>query len=183
MVKRLPPSSALPTCLRQKEQVRIGTLHASRAAEITSDADQLCIPWLAETPRIRPGHPSVFKLPKWLEIRMRPTTRQSDIDQCPFADEPARAEDNTFTKGTTLLGSVPLDGITRNCEHPLVEWLIRSSGRIIKAAHPPLIGTERAVRVGSQPSSSCQSEYLTKATARYPAELTWQLLGLLIIGA
>ena len=71
--------------------------------------------------------------------------------------------------------------------------------QIIHAPHPPLRGTKLARKLGQstrsrtptlspppQPSGSSLSqigEFLTRRTAHYPAELTWQLLGLLVVSA
>ena len=51
--------------IHDKEKVRMGTLLAVRASEIASIANRLSLPYLAETPGLRQGYPSVFKLPEW----------------------------------------------------------------------------------------------------------------------
>ena len=139
-------------------------------------------PWLSETPRIRRGQPSVFKLREWLEIRMRPSTRQTDLDQCQFVDYPPKLEDEIYTKGTSIIGDMPLEGIHRCCGHPIQEWIMPSTGKVTRAPHPPLFGSERAHKIGEAPRSiSSSGEFLTRATAHYPAELTWQMIALLIV--
>ena len=166
----------------QKEQCRIGTLHALRAHEMAQIFDDRSLPWLAETPLIRRGHPSVFKLPEWLALRQRPTIRQSDPDQCQFKDHPVREPMDTYRKGTTLVGSMDLQGTFRSCSCPVQQWVVPTTGQVISSPHPPLVGTQRAYLQGSPPPANPgASEYLTRATAHYPAEFTWQLIGLLAV--
>ena len=174
--------------MEQKQQVRTGTLTADRAAELAEISDRRCLPWLAETPRIRQGHPSVFKLPRWLAIRQRPTTRHADLEQCMYADDPPRDEADTYKKGTAIIGNIDLVGLPRYCEHPDRDWYVPSSGRIVTAPHPPLCGRERAYLIGTGPCRKRPREqpgqaYLTRATAHYPAELTWQLIARLVVAA
>ena len=56
--------------------------------------------------------------------------------------------------------------------------------RRFRAPHPPLIGRQEAVLAGAPPPSrdkNARREWLTKTSAYYPAELTWQLLGSLAV--
>lgn len=160
------------------EHTRLHTLLGLRAAELARLGNHHCIPWLAETPRMRRGHPSVFKLPEWLAVRQEPMVRHSDLDQCMFVDEPPRHQSYTYTKGTSIVGSCSLAGLSRTCSHGSKTWVL-PSGTTRSSPHPPLRGRLPAHEIGTPPVQG-DGNYLTLATAHYPAELTWQLLARLI---
>ena len=168
-------------------------------AELCSD---LGIPWGAETPLFRPNKPSVFRLPEWGRVLQRPTVNRGDLDQCQYEDIPKRPPNRTYTKGTTLESNVELDGVVRRCCCPMATWTVfagssfRTSqghdvrtpvGRRFKAPHPPLIGTREAVLAGTDlppvRRSGASSGFLTRDTAHYPAELTWQIIATLALEA
>ena len=101
--------------VKQKKDAQLGTLLGERAAEIADIATQQSAPWLAETPLVRAGAPSVFKLPRWLDLFSHPQVRQDQLDQCEFEDEPKRLPAATFTKATSIGASVELSGLVRSC--------------------------------------------------------------------
>ena len=136
---------------KEREQVRLGTLIAERGADIADLADNELdlTPWIAETPKVRRGHPSVFKLPRWLQIRLRRTTRQADLDQCEYGDSPPRPDELVFKKGTSILGNLPLHGVHRLCSHSPTDWVVPSTGSVVHAPIRRTWGaselTERAI--------------------------------------
>ena len=139
------------------------------------------MPWMAETPLIRPSFPSVFKLPRWIAIPARPTTKRRDLHQCMCKPLVDLGLSLTFQKGTTLVGNVDFAGMVegRLCNHSYITWVRPSDGDAVFASHPPLRDTEMYVHepLRGGKVASKKSEWLTGATAYYPAELTWQLVG------
>ena len=146
--------------------------------------DRRAIPWIAETPLIRVGHPSVFKLPKWLTVRLKPTTFHRDLHQCMFSELDVRPGNLIFKKGTSMLANFPLDGLSRLCNHLIRDWQLPSTGELRTSPHPPLRGRERwrEMREGTPWGGvdGEQSDYMTQRTAHYPAEFTWQILGAIV---
>merc|ERR1712025_677996 len=65
-----------------REKCRKGTLLAHRCADVADLCDEIGMPWAAEAPLIRKSFPSAFKLPRWLAIRARSSTKQADLEQC-----------------------------------------------------------------------------------------------------
>ena len=182
---------------KQNEHVRLGTLLATRCAEMATLCDDLGIPWIVEQPLIREGRVSAFHRPEWIRVRKRPGVFEVDLDQCMYADLPPRPDRKTYRKGTTLIGNLDLRGLLRTCNCPSRMWTIHtgssfttSSGTVVqappgrryRAPHPPLLGRVEAVPVGESAPSGYSRGFLTKETAHYPAELNWQLVALLGLG-
>ena len=171
----------------------MGNLLAIRGAQLASLCEDLNIPWAAETALIRPDHPNMLKLKEWQKHLDRATTSRVDLAQCSFADSPIRPPHRTYTKSTTIVGNVALGGLTGlRCKHALTSWMWSSTGRKFLARHPPLIGRESPLmwtkgiggpddEGGWAAPPGAPDDYLTRATAAYPAELTWQIFGILVI--
>ena len=134
--------------VKQKKDVQLGPLLGERAAEIAEIATQHPAPWLAEPPLVREGAPSVFKLPRWLEVFSHPQVLQDKLDQCEFEDEPKRLPAATFTKATSIGSNVQMSGLVRSCSHQAMQWVVpafdRTPLRHTIAAHPPLRGKQLA---------------------------------------
>ena len=77
----------------QQEQVKMGTLLALRGAEAARLCNELGLPWIAETPRMRVNHPSVFKLGEWKAVRAAPKVEDAILDQCQFRSVVPRSPD------------------------------------------------------------------------------------------
>ena len=52
----------------QKELAKMGTLLALRARDSAEACVGRNIPIIAETPKLGQGHPSVFKIPEWIQL-------------------------------------------------------------------------------------------------------------------
>ena len=111
----MPDIYGLPGLSRDDlAKVKMGTLLAVRAAAACHAGDRIAIPWVSETPLVKPDpeKPSVFKLPEWQKLACPPHGARCDIDQC-MVGSPS-------TKPTTLLSSrVCLDHLRLKCEHPI----------------------------------------------------------------
>ena len=88
---------------------------------------------------------------------------------------PEHAAHFTYTKRTTIVANFELSGMARSCDHPCRVWVM-PSGVLKTAPHPHLRGCVPAHELGTSPVEG-NGNSLTLATAWYPAELTWQLLG------
>ena len=112
--------------VKQKKDVQLGTLPGVRAAEIADIATQQSAPWLAETPLVREGAPSVFKLPRWLDVFSHPQVLQDKLDQCEFEDEPKRLPAATFNRpGQILLApgnAMGSAGLRQNAAPSTIAW-------------------------------------------------------------
>ena len=128
----------------------------------------------------------MLKVPEWQAVRDQDATRHGFLEQCPFADLPPREEYNIFSKKSSIVSDIDLAGFLRRCGHDRVMWRVPASGgrpaQVVTAPHPPIRGTQWAQRIGSRckPPHNDSGEYLTRATAHYPAELTWQMIGTLV---
>ena len=167
---------------KDKEAVRMGTLLAARAAEAADICMRVGLPWILETPRMRHLQPSVLKLPEWTRILALAGVQVTNTDQCQFNDHPVRHEALVFKKSTALASNFSLAGLERKCGCTPVVWFM-PNGSQVTTPHPPLRGTVPARRkgaTGSQPEHP-KGQFLTRATAHYPAELTWQLISALVL--
>ena len=117
-----------------KEKVRIGTLLALRGAEAAGRLMRLHLPFWGETPHMRDGKPSVFKLPAWLEIRQAPGVDTTAFAQCGLG---ARTEKMTDIVNYDLRIAFP-----SACTHPKRWWAVPWSGRARWGSHPQLKGTQ-----------------------------------------
>ena len=125
----------------QKEKVKVGTLLAHRMADVAEICNRKGLPWILETPLIRVGHPSVLKLPRWLKIRLEPSTCHADIHQCMFAALDERPSNHIFKKASSFVSNFSLDGFVRLCNHSVRLWHHEPTGRRMYASHPPFGGT------------------------------------------
>ena len=116
----------------EKEQTRLGTLLAVRAAQV---ADVCCdhgVPWLNEQPKEHEGEASMYGLDEWLAVRARPGVVRSRLVQCAYG--------SAYVKATDLFGNFALNGI-ETCPHGykheslggVVDGVFRTKG---SAAYP-----------------------------------------------
>ena len=90
-----------PTCifglsnlpLKDKEITRIGTILALRGATVTALCNDLSVPWLAETPQLEVGQPSILLLPQWQEICSQVGTHSKTVMQCELGATSAKTTD------------------------------------------------------------------------------------------
>ena len=114
--------------------------HTSCAERCCSRASSihLGIPWLAETPAVRDGQTSVFKLPEWLSVMKSPHSVRCDLDQCVVG--------SGTTKPTTLVsGQVSISDLALTCTHPRREWTVPWSGEKYSSPHPRLRRAQWAI--------------------------------------
>lgn len=165
-----------------KEQARIGTLLALRAAEGIQVQRLAGRPWLLESPSPVQGCASIFALPEVIDAGGRDAI-STDFVQCELGAE--------SKKRTRLLSSHELaQGLVSECSHVKKWWRLPPSGKWILSAHPPLRGRYRAVSPTRWSSGSGQEpsdEYLTKKAAAYPsalnAFLAYDLVSRIVIAA
>ena len=119
----------------EKESVRIGTLLALRSKDAFMEAYRRNLPGWFETPKRRPGKPSVFKLP---EIKLEfciPGARCKAFVQCHLG---ARS-----TKPTEIWHvNMSLDELPETCNHADLWWAMPWSGASHYGPHPLLTGTQ-----------------------------------------
>ena len=156
-----------------KAAVQKGTLLALRGAVAAAICNSQSLPWIAETPKLTDGVPSVFKLPEWVGLGTPPNGSTIAVDQCRFG---ARSK-----KPTTLKASrCSIADIAHECNHPRHLWTIPWSGRSYWSPHPILRGKQWAIphsqwrRWMLRPKRP-SGDYITRASAHYPAELNFQL--------
>jgi hypothetical protein len=72
------------------EKVKIGTCLKLRGVELAEVALRHSQSWIAETPAVKDGKPSITKLPLWSTIRDRDDTTSLEIVQSNLAPLPGR---------------------------------------------------------------------------------------------
>ena len=163
-----------------KEKVRIGTALALRSADAAHRFQAKGLPWLFETPRPKPGKPSVFSLPEVAALLELEGVTDSWLLQCEFGAE--------TSKPTGIRGSFGLDDAPQRCTHRKQWWRTPWSGRWHWGSHPPLRGTQWAIEAhrwheGMRRRSMPPGPYLTKSAALYPREFNRYLAAKLVLRA
>lgn len=159
-----------------KDNVRLGTLLAHRCADVAEEFSKQGKPWGLETPEPRTGAPSVFKLPRIAALDELPGVVTQYFDQCTVGGE--------FTKPTAIKGN--LRGLpSKRCDHELRAWRIPWSGERMVRAHPPLIGTQKAIEERywepeMMTSTPPKDEFLSRQAAAYPRGLNEAILDCLL---
>ncbi len=152
---------------REKEQARLGTLLATRAAIAARLALDLGLPWGVETPEPRAGQPSVFKLPVFRDLEAAEGVSVDRFDQCRLG--------GISRKPTAIMGTLGLGLDGTRCDHENRDWVIPWSGEVIRSPHPPLRGRQRAIPVaewdGVIAGEEPPGEFISRAAAAYPREL------------
>ena len=158
-----------------KEKVREGNALALRAYSKAVEAYDAGKPFMIEQPHQRPGKTSMFLLREFQELLSRPGINVITLAQCMFGGMSEKLTDLITNIGPEECGS-----LIRLCDHPKRWWTIPWSGKQVYSSHPPLVGTQLAIPSEdwtpdmlsrSQPSG----DYLTRATAAYPADLNKEL--------
>ena len=167
----------------EKEDVRLGTLLALRAADIFMCFYELDKPVILEQP-LRPDNSdgiSMLDLPEFKRLLALEGVRHVRLAQCNYG---ASSE-----KPTSLVHfKVGLADAVAECQHPKRWWRLPSSGAWKMAAHPPLKGKEAYIPADQWRPAMLLSEdakgakfrcapYLTKAAASYPGGLNDYLAG------
>jgi hypothetical protein len=148
------PKASLTTA--QYEQVRLGTYHALKTAELATEAHRLGVPFAIENPEPWEGHVSMFLLPEFKRLAGLPEVRVSNFDQCMVGAE--------TTKPTRILYyKLPLSSLDKRCNHQkqwwnYTDWQGKPQRRW--GAHPPLAQRKRG-----------DGTPATAAAAVYPTEL------------
>ena len=123
---------------KDKVAVQVGTLLAVRGSVAAMHAAAHHMPWIAETPKVSDGHPSVFKLPSWQSLATTRGYTTCDTDQC-MMGAPS-------TKPTTLVGGfVALNDMAYKCSHEHRMWTVPWSAETYRGPHPRLRGTQWAI--------------------------------------
>ena len=154
--------------LRSKEMVKEGNILADRAAEAAEIFADVGKPWAIEQPARREGKPSMYKLPRFVQLARRRQASFTRFAQCRFGQK--------FKKETEILGNINLSSWPKECNHPSMEWVIPWNGKVFFGPHPPLKGRQLAIPRGEwnetmlRPSEP-KGPFLTKETAHYPGEL------------
>ena len=161
----------------EKEDVRMGTLLALRAADTFMIFYELGKPVILEQPS-RPEHGdaiSMLNLPEFKRILKLGGVQHSKVAQCNYG---AASE-----KPTSLMHfMVSFGDALSSCRHSKRWWRLPSTGAWMQAAHPPLSGKELYIPADQWRSSMMLSSearrakfrfapYLTKAAAAYPGGL------------
>ena len=129
---------------------------------------RLHLSFLGETPHMRDGKPSVFKLPAWLEIRQAPGVDTTAFAQCGLG---ARTEKMTDIVNYDLRIAFP-----SACTHPKRWWAVPWSGRAHWGSHPQLKGTQWMVPWEQWDASMMEWQepsgpLLTRQAAAYPGQM------------
>ena len=109
--------------------------------QIAKEFDNIGRPFMLETSALRPGHPNLFELPELKAFREEAKAHITQFVQCHFGALSA--------KPTRLMHKyINMPDLPSECHHPRRWWVIPWSRRYILSAHPPLIGTQRAIPAG-----------------------------------
>ena len=157
----------------EKEDVKLGTLLALRGEELCRRFDDQGKPYWSETPGMRDGHPSVFKLPEYLDLRKREGVEVDRILQCNYCARTAKPTD-ILHKGVRLSKA----GLT--CNHEKIWWRMPWGGAWHFGAHPLHTGTQWMVPATDFTESMLQwtaprGEYISRQAAAYPGPLIEEL--------
>ena len=145
----------------EKDAVRLGTLLACRAFEISSICHDLGIPWLLENPTELELGTSIFKLDEWLAIGKRDGVFRNTVAQCNYGLD--------HVKLTDLRGSIELPDAQATCTHVKRDMLV--DGVWQHRAHAPLRGLAE------------DGSFRTRATAAYPSKFNKYLAEALVKAA
>ena len=162
-----------------KEKVRLGTACALRALAMAMILHEAGKPWWIETPMPRDGHPSVFKLPEYIDFFDKAGINIQVTAQCNYGSD--------FKKMTAFASNIAL-GLKAQCWHPLREWTIPWSGEVHALPHPPLVGKQKAIlSCYWSPKMLREREppgpWITKQAAIYPYRLNEHLTSKVIYAA
>ena len=161
----------------EKEQVRAGTACALRALTMAKLLNEAGLPFIVETAARRPGQPNVFKLPEYKDFLEHAPAFIEEFIQCPFGAKSVKPT-------AFLYGNVKLPRMPKRCSHPRQWWRIPWSGKRIWAAHPPLIGTQRAIPEAQWTPKMRRSKqpwgrYLSREAALYTKSFNEMILSIL----
>ena len=150
------------------EDVKVGNILADRTAVCMDWFNSNHKPWIVEQPAPREGQPSMVNLPKFRSLRSSPGVNEHIFSQCKLGQK--------FRKDTIVLGRVSFEKWPGTCDHPSKEWIIPWNGKKHWGPHPPLRGKQLAIPIEQWDRSMLRryepkGEFLTKATAHYPALL------------
>ena len=154
----------------EKEQVRLGTLLASRSGEGISMQSLAGRPWLIENPPEEVDNPSLFRVPPVASATGGNNVRRHVMPQCPFG--------SLSMKPTEFRSSFEfIDPGPQSCPHPRRWWRLPPSGRWIRSQHPVLKDKFCAVTPAQWDAMSQDErtkpapEFITRAAAAYPSML------------
>ena len=117
---------------KEKEQVRIGTLLAKRAAQGIKAQRLAGRPWVLESPVPREGFASLFRLPEVIEA-CGESCVTTDFVQCELG---ALSQEPTELQSDFVLP----EGLKDQCNHERRWWRLPPRGDWLRAAHPPWQG-------------------------------------------
>ena len=122
--------------------------------------------WWVETPMPRKDHPSVFKLPDFIEFFKQTGIEMQIVAQCNYG--------SSFKKLTAFASNIKLN-LKPECWHAWREWIIPWSGQAHTLPHPPLMGEQMAIlkdKWNPQMKRRCEpaGPWLTKHAAIYPQQ-------------
>ena len=162
------------------EKVKIGTCLALRGAELAEVASKHNQPWIAETPAVKEGKPSVTKLPQWITIRDREDTTRLEIVQCELG-APTK-------KATELWGTASLQGMPTACSHDKRWWTTPWNGMYNFAAHPQLRGKQWQIQselweVDMLRYYEPNGPYISQSSANYPILMNVELAMRIVLQA
>ena len=171
----MPDLLGLPDLtIKEKEQVRLGTLLAIRTAHGIRCQNDGGRPWLLENPPEEEGHPSLFRLPEVSQVIAPPRGHKAVFPQCPFGSLSVKLSE---FRSSFQLTDIPAS----KCPHQRRWWRLPPSGRWIRAQHPILKGKFCAMEPAAWEATSVEDRsrpakaYLTKAAAAYPSMLNCYL--------
>jgi len=165
------------------ERVKLGTLLALRTSAGLLLCITHCVPFIFEQPKGRPGRPHMTLLPPFAPIRAHPLVTAKDVDQCRFgALASKRTELLLFLIKET--DGTPVSDAPLHCDHQEQSWTVPWSGQTYWGPHPHLTGKQWAIPSAQWTSAmrgrQPMGEFLTKATAAYPADFNRLLAGWLV---
>ena len=150
----------------EAEKVKLETLLAIRAADISRRFSTLGRPWLTESPPQVDGKPSLFGLDEWTQLIADTGARRTSVAQYMFG-----ATHETFIE---IQGDSSIPMAPETCTHPPRWWRLPPSGRWIWGPHAPLSGRVLAVPAEEwydglyNFTPAPNAPFLARATASYP---------------
>jgi len=163
---------------KQKEQVRLGTLLACRAAQGIRAHRGCDRPYILENPAEPEDGPSLFNLPEIVDACGEDVIK-SRFPQCGLGAESVKLTD---WRSNFLLPSGP----SSSCEHPKRWWRLPPNGSWLWTSHPPLKGRHRAVLpevwddMHVDNKREPETEFLTRSAAAYSSDLNAYLAAALV---